>query len=117
MLAATVQNSWRQYLVPDSEFFGIGEKLIERGAIQQSAAQDEGANFMRVADVVKRISVEQEQVGIFADSYSPLRIQLAEKLGRVSRRRLQRFHRRQPTSTRQEIQEIQQEINLRSCLL
>jgi len=41
MLAATVQNSWRQYLVPDSEFFGIGEKLIERGAIQQFAAQDE----------------------------------------------------------------------------
>ena len=48
------------------ELFFAPEELIESGTIEKSAAQDDGADFAGVADIVEGIGVEEDKVGAFS---------------------------------------------------
>src|SRR5882724_7758704 len=81
--------------IADNEFFDVRKKLVERGAIEELSADNDGSDFFRVVNLVEGICIEQNQVGVFAGCDGSLRIEVAKEFCWIARRRLQRFHRRQ----------------------
>src|SRR5262249_17544983 len=75
--------------------FGTDKELVESGTLEQLAAKNHGADFLRVVNVVERIGIKENQIGVLGTGNRSLRIEPAEKFRGIARRGLQRFHRSQ----------------------
>ncbi len=69
---ADTNDGCRQELVPcksigGRKLFSVDKELVQSGTIEQFAAKDNGPNLLGVVNIIERIGIEQNQIGIFAN--------------------------------------------------
>src|SRR5260221_1180823 len=100
-LETNSSNSVQHMSVVGGELFGIGKKLVERGAVEELSANNNRTDLLRVVNVVERVGVEQDEVSVFAGGNRSLGIEASKKFCGIARPRLQCLHRRQAGSQQQ----------------
>lgn len=73
-----------------------GEHLVERSPRNELASIYDGGNSLRVADIVERIGIQQNQIRDFSRLNRAEILLLAQESRRVQRGRLQSLHGREP---------------------
>ena len=74
------------------ERFGLREEGVEGGTVEEPAAEEDGADFLRVVNVVERVGIEENEVREFTGFDGPLRLKIAQKCTRIPCRGLKGLH-------------------------
>src|SRR5215467_12170591 len=82
-------------LALERESLDFLQDFIEIWAVEKLPAQDLRADFLRTANVLKRTSVEQNQVGVFPRRDRAKVTAFSQEFSGIARGRLQSFERRQ----------------------